>query len=132
MGAANKQLKKNEGLKIIIMLLSLLITFCSLIGCKSSSDHPNKYFYRDTTNRETYKKYEAILFDSIKAFIKEKRGPFYPKEFDSSTEVFIDTILFSPDQKKLAFFVVTKNYNDKLLSKGNKHEFHFGANCFLA
>jgi hypothetical protein len=114
------------------MLFCLLISFWSLISCKASSDQHNKYLYRDTIDRETYKKFEAILVDSIKVFIKEKKGPFHPKKFDSTTEIFIDTILFSPNQKRMAFFVVTKNSNDKLLSKGLKDEFHFDANCFLA
>ena len=32
---------------------------------------------------------------------------------------------------KIAFFVIVKNSNDKLLSKGNKDEYHYDANCFI-
>jgi hypothetical protein len=32
----------------------------------------------------------------------------------------------------VAFFVIAVNSNDKLLSRGNKNEYHYNAHCFTA
>jgi hypothetical protein len=80
----------------------------------------------------TYRVHKEILRDSIKHLVTEKRLAYYPKENDLNTEIIIDTILYSPKKDKAAFFVITKNSNDKLLSRGNKNQFHYDAHCFTA
>ena len=82
----------------------------------------------DTTD---YAKQLASLKDSIKGFITTKQGPYYPKEFDKETEIFIDTLLLSPQKNKMAFLVITKNSNDKLAEKGEANQYHFDASCFI-
>jgi hypothetical protein len=39
--------------------------------------------------------------------------------------------LYSPEKDKFAFFIITKNSNDKLLSRGKRNEFHYNAHCFI-
>jgi hypothetical protein len=76
--------------------------------------------------------HQEILKDSLRQFIKDHSLAYYPKENDSFTEIIIDSILCSPKKDKAAFFVITKNSNDKLLSGGNKNEYHYNAHCFIA
>jgi len=78
-----------------------------------------------------YEQHIKTLYDTISNAVINRRMAYYPKENDSLTEVIIDTILYSPHKDKLAFLVITKNSNDKLLGGGNKNEFHFDAHCFL-
>ena len=73
----------------------------------------------------------VFLRDSMRVFIERKDGPYYPKEFDEQTEIFIDTILIGPERNRIAFFVITKNSNEKLLSNGARSEYHYDANCFI-
>jgi hypothetical protein len=117
-------------------LYSLIaILFCSLCyGCtdNKSDTTPVKYRNHTTVTIDVYKKHMLILQDSIIKFIKEKSHAYYPKENDLLTEVIIDTILYSPQKDKVAFFVITKNSDDKLLGGGNKTEYHYDAHCFIA
>jgi hypothetical protein len=114
-------------LPTISFLLICVITF----GCNSQNVTPNRYKNINTVGLEQYKKNIDEIADSIRSRIKSKEDPYYESEYDSLTEIIIDTILFSPANDKLAFFVITKNSNDKLLEKGNKNEFHYNAHCFI-
>jgi len=96
----------------------------------TSDTTPVKYRNKTVVSSSIYKVHKEILKDSIKYFIKNKSLAYYPRENDSLTEVIIDTILYSPKKDKAAFFVVTKNSNDKLLSGGNENEYHYDAHCF--
>jgi hypothetical protein len=112
-----------------------VILFCFVwyfaIGCNSPNDTPANFKYHDTISRSQHKQNSEELKDSIKVLIREKQGPFYPKEYDSLTEIFVDTILYSPNNRKYASFIITKNSNDKLLDRGSKNEFHYNAFCFI-
>lgn len=114
-----------------LYILMWIIT--SSIGCNNVEQGltPSEYIYKDTVDDKIYNQYKSLLTDSIKSFIKAKGSPYYPKEFDEQTEIFIDTILFSPQRNRIAFFVITKNSNDKLLNKGSEDEYHYDANCFV-
>lgn len=70
--------------------------------------------------------------------IKSRTEPYHSSENDNETMILIDTILYSPNLNKIAFFVITKNSNQKfeLLGGGELPEypsdqFHFDAYCFL-
>src|SRR5258708_7911653 len=112
--------------------VSLIYIFSFLlIGCNAQHTTPADYRNHAMVSSGIYKKQIIDLTDSIKSFIKSNGGPYYPTENDSLTQIFIDTILYSPKKDKFAVFVITKNSNDKLLLKGNNFEFHFNGHCFI-
>ncbi len=115
---------------IKILLFALLAFF---ISCKNKVQNitPDEFRYHSKVNPEIYEKNTKALKDSIKMLIRYKSEPYEIKEYDSLTEIFVDTILYSPKKDKIAFFIITKNSNDKLLDKGSKDEFHYNADCFI-
>jgi hypothetical protein len=72
-----------------------------------------------------------MILSMIRNMIAEDDGPYYVAEYDSLTDIYIDTILYSPKRDKLATFVITRNSDDKLLTKGPSDKYHFNAHCFL-
>ncbi len=117
-------------IKICFFIAFTLCNFC--YGCADIASDTTPVKYRNNTQvpPHIYKVHQKILKDSIKHLIKEKSLAYYPKENDLFTEIIIDTILYSPKKDKAAFFVITKNSNDRLLSGGNKNEYHYDAHCF--
>lgn len=111
--------------------LNFVYLYSILIGCNGSSATPTRYKYLDTISTEVYKKNAIEISDSVGNRIRFKIDPYYPKEYDSLTEILVDTILFSPQNDRIAFFVITKNSNDKLLDKGGRNEFHYNVHCFV-
>jgi len=113
-----------------LILSSTIILFFIESGC-SQTTTPKEYLYLDSTCKLTYNVNKELLTAGIKILISKKSGPYYPNEFDEKTQIFIDTILCSPKKDKIVALVITKNSNDKLLSQGNKSEYHYCANCFI-
>ncbi|MEM6738287.1 MAG: hypothetical protein AAF620_19680 [Bacteroidota bacterium] len=120
-------------MKDILFIPLLLIGF--LGSCQQKQvgiPTPDEFKYINTFTREGYLKDSLEINEKIERMINKKEGPYYVKEHDSLTEVFIDTILYSPHNNRIATFVITKNSNDKLLSPGNPNEYHYNAHCFIA
>jgi len=124
-----KKIKEMKIWFLATFLFAKLCYGCNIIGMDST---PVKFRNHTTVMPGVYKNHHAILNDNIRLLIKQKVDPFDSKENDSMTEVFIDTILYSPKKDRIAFFAITKNSNDKLIGGGNKSEYHYNAHCFIA
>ena len=123
---------KNEQITMNLRSTVLLIIMINFLSCSDAqSPTPKKYRNYTIVEKGIYKRYAKILSDSLKSLIKFKAEPYYQFENDSTTQIFIDTILYSPKIDKFAFFAITKNSNDKLLEKGSKDKFHYDAHCFI-
>jgi hypothetical protein len=92
---------------------------------------PEKFKNNTTIPLVSYKKHETILIDSVRTLIFNKKGPYFQKENDASTAIVVDTILYSPDLKRFAFFALTGNTNNKLISGGNKNMLHYDGHAFI-
>ena len=113
-------------------LYPILVTgICSFIGCKTGQT-PEKFKNNTTVSRIVYDSHKHLIKDSIYSFIKRRIKPYFPLENDSSTKVFVDTILYSPLRNRIAFFVISENSSDKLIGAGEIGKYHFNANCFVA
>ncbi len=100
----------------------------------SSGRTPSEFLNKTTVSADIYNANKRVLTDSIREFILTNQSAYYPVDNDSLTEIFIDTILYSPSKDKIAFFVITKNTSNKLLSykQGDKVYNYYDANCFIA
>jgi hypothetical protein len=109
----------------------LVIAICLFIGCKAGKT-PKKFKNNTTVFSAVYNSHKHHIEDSIYSFIKKGIKPYYPLENDSSTKIFVDTILYSPLRDRVAFFIISENSNDKLIGAGEIGKYHFNANCFIA
>lgn len=110
-------------------------TFVLLIccfGCQSSSTTPETFKNKVSVPPNTYNAHRDILVDSVSSYVSNRKSAYYPKENDSLTKVFIDSIVYSPQEDKLAFFVITGNSDAKLNGGGASNKLHFDAHCFIA
>jgi hypothetical protein len=117
-------------MKNSVLIVSTICTF--IYGCGIAQNRtPEKYQYISIVNEGIYQKNKIALVDSIHVMIKRNIDPYNSVENDLETKIFVDSILYSPQGDKIAFFVLTGNSNDKLIHKGNKSEFHYDAHCFI-
>jgi hypothetical protein len=54
-------------------------------------------------------------------------NPYDKKIYDNDTELFVDTLLYSPDQCRMVVFVVDKNSSNKLSSRESDAPFFYNA-----
>ena len=111
---------------LISIVLILLLS-----NCRADDKTPAGYVNNNKVENHIYYSDRTCLLDSVKEMLVAKRGPFYPQEDDSLTEVSIDTIYYDSTKNRVAFYVVAKNSNDKLIGGGDKHIFHYDAFCFV-
>jgi hypothetical protein len=103
----------------------------AVFGCESSKT-PDQYLNKTAVSKSTYLADSTFFIQQIDSLIENKESAFYPKSYSSTSQIFIDTIVYSPDSLKAAFFVILKNPNSSLLATDNPDGFHFDAKCFLA
>lgn len=114
------------------LILVCLVVSGLLISCGITQSRTPEIFKNHTNvDGAIYGRHIKALSDSIAALIRAKEDPYYQTENDSLTEIIIDTILYSPEMNRFAFFAITKNGDDKLLDKGDKNHFHYDAHCFI-
>ena len=53
------------------------------------------------------------------------------KSYSESTELIIDSIIYSPDFNRLAIFLITKNSTSKQLMPNKEYEWYYEATCYL-
>jgi len=119
-------------MKNILYIYLLLIGFVGSCQQKQvGTPTPDEFKYVNSFTREEYLKDSLEIIEKIKVMFNKKDGPYYENGNDSLTKIFIDTILYSPDDNRMATFVITKNSNDKLLSPGSPNEYNYNAHCFI-
>tara|TARA_R110000868_G_C10868093_1_gene762048 strand:- start:890 stop:1471 length:582 start_codon:yes stop_codon:yes gene_type:complete len=109
----------------------VLLFVLTVLGCESSGT-PDSYLNKTTISDASYRTDSSFFSHKIDSLIKNKESAFYPKSYSSTSEIYIDTIVYSPDSLKSAFFVILKKPNSSLLVSDNPKGFHFDAKCFLA
>lgn len=115
-------------LKLYLVLVALVI-----ISCDPDSNIPEKFKNATVVSDSAYTIDSLFFSDHIKSMIKKGEGAFFADSYNSKTsEVYIDSIIYSPDLTKAAFFVIVKNSNNSLLVSDNPEGFHYNAKCFLA
>ena len=95
-------------------------------------DTPEAFLNHTTAKKQQYEIDRADIVRQFKGQIKRHVAFFYSKEFDEDTQIIIDTILYSPDFKKEAILVFTKNPTSKQLAPDANADWYYDATCYLA
>jgi len=132
MGTSKGQ-KKQRKIRIQSLPIIILLAFISSSCLRDQSESTQVKLLNNTRVSDSlYVIHKQMLTDSIRKFISARELAYYPEGNDAKTEIYLDTILYSPDITRLAFFVVTGNTNDKLPTIGSKTKFHYDGYCFIA
>ena len=109
-------------------LYVILIIFLS--SCNSENGTPAQYKYKITISKIEYKLDSAKIMNKLTYMLKKNVHPFTPaKQFDRNTQLFLDSIIYSPDKNKMIALVISKNSNSKLEQPLNyKTNFHYNGN----
>lgn len=112
-------------MKLSIIIFSVLLAFV-FTNCqnkmKSKKPTPEKFKSIVKVPSLLYTNDSTYLAQVIKQEIREHTNAFYSKEYDISTKIFIDTIMYSPDFDKMVFFIINENKNANLYKGMSKEE----------
>ena len=122
---------------IIISVIVLWLTFYyfkNIYGWmefRKNTDTPDQFLNNTVVRKEDYTKDSLTISIKFKELLLQHEDFFYSKEYFEGTEIIIDTILYSPDLKKLAVLVLTKNPTSRQLMPTENQMWYYNATSYL-
>lgn len=129
------KMKKKIIIVIILLILVLLFLYFRYVygwyQLKFNKETPNEYVSNIVVNKKEYSSDSVNVIRQIQDFVKNHQESFYSKEYDESTRIIVDTILYSSDRKKIAAFIIAKNPVNKQRLPDKKYRWYYNATCYL-
>ncbi len=128
---------KKKPIVIIILLLFVCLAYCYLkyvygwMEFRKNTDTPKEFLSHTLIKKESYLKDSTDVLRRLKYMLHNHEQSFYLKDYFDSTQLNIDSILYSPDFNKLAVFVITKNPTYRQLMPDKKYDWYYDGYCYL-
>ena len=98
---------------------------------RKNTDTPDQFLNKTAVKKEDYTKDSLTISTKLKELLLQHEDFFYSKEYFEGTEIIIDTILYSPDLKKLAVLFLTKNPTSRQLMPTENEMWYYNATSYL-
>lgn len=127
-------MKKNKKIIIIgaiLLALIIYIVYISGYDFRLFRNTPEKYKSGTQATSQKYASDSLKLVSQMHRLIEEHRESFHSGEYDNSTQIIIDTIMYSSDFNRISFFVITKNLVKKQLKSEKSYQWYYDATCYI-
>jgi hypothetical protein len=128
---------KKKTIIFIALILSLLLLFWYFkyiygrMEFRRNTDTPKEFLNNVMINKEKYSKDSIEILNQLRKLLLKHEDFFYSKAYFDSTQLIIDSIIYSKDFNKLAVFVIAKNPTYSQLMTDEKHDWYCDATCYL-
>ena len=113
----------------LILLLLFLLYSCDNFTFKKPT--PKAYLNETRPVEAVYRNDTADIRNRLLQSLSAHHDFFRNSAYDSSTELLIDTVVYSPDFHKAVAFIMTKNSTSKQLMPDKSSQFYFDGTAFL-
>jgi hypothetical protein len=117
-----------------MLQILLIIIFPFLYSCdtmKGKKYTPQEFLNHTIIGKENYSKDSMEVLKELKGLLLKQEGFFDNKAYFDSTQLIIDSIIYSPDFSKLAVFIITKNPSHRQLLPDRNYDWYYDATCYL-
>lgn len=130
-GKNNKKMQKSLITFLgIVLFIGGACQYHTGVGEKDYTEE--QYLNHSVNSKDNYLKDSAQLLNQLSKYLKNHDQSFYSKAYFDSTELILDTILYSPNFNKIALFVITKNPTYRQLVPDKNYIWYYDAFCYLA
>ncbi len=116
-------------------MIKIILLFCfAIMGCTGNNQRsatPKEFLNHVQVDDATYQKDKTSILDSLYMKMKRHQESFSNPEFDDSTELMIDTIMYDFSFRKIAVFVVAKLPTYRNPYSQSKLPYYYHANCYI-
>lgn len=105
---------------------------CSCDGMVFKRQTPKAFLNHTIAPPHIYTADRIKAIKQLTAAMLRNEDFFSSDNYDDSTALFVDTILYAPDFNKLAIFIITKNSTSKQLYPERYFEWYYEGTCYLA
>lgn len=113
----------------VILLLFLVLASCKDVTFKQPT--PDAYLNKSKPEEAVYRRDTSILKARLLQLLTIHQGFFGNSAYDSSTQVLVDTVVYSPDFNKAAILVMTKNPASRQLKPDTNSTYYYDGTAFL-
>jgi hypothetical protein len=121
----------------LVLLIAAFATFYYVqiygwMSFQKRSNTPSKFMSRVEIGNEKYNVDKKLLLSEFAILLKDRKEFFHDTSFtDSTTQIIIDTIVYSPDLKKIVVMIIAKNPTSKQLLPEKNHRWFYNSTCYL-
>lgn len=117
--------------KLNLILVILFAVLSSCVICSEKTNISAQFLNNVTIEKQKYLQDSITIIGNLKQLLKKHEDFFFSKEYFDSTILIVDTIIYSPDFKKMAIFVITKNPTNRQLAPDNRSLSYYNGTCYL-
>lgn len=118
--------------KLIAMLISLLFAACHYgTGVGEKKKTPPEFINDTKVNPALYENDKRTIVKQLYGFLLQHKKPFESDEYFDSTELKVDTILYSKAHDSVSVFVLAKNPVSRQLVPNKEYRWYCDAYCYL-
>lgn len=96
-----------------------------------NTDTPKEFLNHTTVDQSLYNKDCSKIIDQLRKSLLKREGFFHNSAYFDSTQLIIDSIVYSPNLKKVAFLVLIKNPTSRQLMPDKRYNWYYDASCYL-
>jgi hypothetical protein len=128
---------KKKTILFVVSLILLVFVYWYLKNVygwkefRKNTDTPKNFMSHTAIKKEDYIKDSILVLSQLRKALVKHEDFFYSKAYFDSTELIIDSILYSPEYNKLAVLVITKNPTYRQLAPDKSHNWYYDATSYL-
>lgn len=119
-----------KAMKILIQMKVVLIFSLWIISCNNFHANNDNQEY-SLVSDSLYKSDSIQIIEMLRSDLKFQREGYTSKEFYDGTNIYIDTIIYSPLRDKFVIFVITENQSSRKLLPEQTLKWYYSGDCYL-
>jgi len=113
------------------LLYILFVFYCSCENVNQKMHTPVKFLNHTIVKNNDYAKDSVLFIKQLKYKLINREGFFNNTAYFDSTQLIVDSIIYSPDIKKMAVLVITKNPTLRQVMPNKMHKWYYDGTCYL-
>lgn len=118
-----------KAMKIWIQMKMIFIFLLCIISCNNFHANNNQEY--SLVGDSLYKSDSSKIIELLRSDLEFKRGGYTSEEFYDGTNIYIDTIIYSPLRDKFVIFVITENKTSRKLLPEQHLKWFYSGDCYL-
>lgn len=115
----------------MISNILFMVSFSACQGIRLKKYTPKEFLNHTLVNKSDYTKDSILLIKQFGIQLSKHEDFFNDTAYFDSTQLIIDSIIYSPDLKKMAAFIITKNPTYRQIMPDEKYEWYYEATLYL-
>lgn len=116
---------------VIILFGYWYINISGWMTFRKNTDTPEEFLSQTKADHLMYTRDSIEILNQLRIHLSRQDGFFSNKAYSEATDLIVDSILYSPDFRKLGVLIITRNPTYRLSGGGGMKDWYYDATCYL-